>query len=100
MEPKVEEKKKPGPKPKTNLEKLIEDGIPVYYAKFQNPVAPGENKEPVSEFKIKTNHVKYKVDKMLRCPNGLIFEVNGELDIVESANVVVSRVIKEEIVGQ
>jgi len=75
-----------------NLQELIDSGIPVHYVRFHQPVPPGIDKEPVSEFRIESPQKKYKVDRMMRCKGCLIFEAYGETDIVESANVIYSRV--------
>ncbi len=81
-------------KPKTNLQELIDSGISCYYVKFQNPVAPGKDKEPVYEFKTKTdnpNDKKYVVEQMWWTPKGLVFKANGETDISPSANISLFR---------
>lgn len=83
-----------------NLDRLAmlkAEAIPCYYARFHQPVPPGHNKEPVSEFSIKSKN-KYSVEAMLYHPTaGLIFEAidkneNHEEDITPAANVIYVRV--------
>jgi hypothetical protein len=82
---------------RNRLAELGFEAIPCNYARFHQPVPPGYDREPVSEFKIKTKN-KYSVESMLYHPvAGLIFEAIGktgkpETDIVPSANVIYVRV--------
>lgn len=79
-------------KAKSNLEKLIESGIPCYYARFHQPVPAALNKEPVSEFKLGVDvNSKYLVDAMWITQFGLVYEAYGEIDIVNGANIIYVR---------
>jgi hypothetical protein len=83
----MEEKKK-----KSNLEKWISDGVNCYYARFQSPIPPGDNKEPVSEFTLNPlKNTKYRVDSMVYTPHGLIFKAYGETNIVPLPDVMYAR---------
>jgi hypothetical protein len=81
----------------TPLTQLKAQSIPCYYARFHQPVPPGYDKEPVSEFKVKSGN-KYGVEAMLYHPTaGLIFDAvnkkgEQEEDIVPAANVIYVRV--------
>lgn len=75
------------------LEKWISEGIPCYYMRFQSPVAPARDKEPVSEFYIKGPTGKYLVDSIWYTPYGVIWRAHKETDITPLANVNWSRVI-------
>lgn len=79
------------------LDRLKAEAIPCYYVRFHQPVPPGYDREPVSEFKIKTQN-KYSVEGMLYHPiAGLIFEAinkkgEREEDITPAANIIYVRV--------
>ena len=79
-----------------NLEKLKAEGIAITYARFHQSVPPGLNREPVSEFKLEDKaQSKYVVDSMLWIPGKcILFEAFGELDSVESANIMYTRIKK------
>jgi len=64
-----------------------------HYARFHQPVPPYVNKEPVSEFKVKSDSDKYKVDSIVYTPHGVIWTANGETNIVPLANVIYVRTI-------
>ena len=68
-------------------------GVICHYARFHQPVPPYVNKEPVSEFKVKSDADKYKVDSIVYTPHGLIWTANGETNIVPLANVIYVRTI-------
>lgn len=80
---------------KSPLAKMQEGGIKCHYVRFHQSVPPGVNREPVSEFYTKSSTSKYVVDSITYTPDGLIFEANGELDIVPLANVIYARTSKE-----
>lgn len=71
--------------------------IPCKYVRFHQPVPPGCDKEPVSEFKVQSGN-KYSIETMLYHPiSGLIFKAlnkRGEIeeDIVPAANIIYVRV--------
>lgn len=75
------------------LKTWLAEGVPCYYVRFQNPVSPGVNREPVSEFYIKGPTGKYIVDQIIYTPYGLIFRAFGETDIVPLANVMLTRTV-------
>lgn len=79
--------------PKDNVGQWEYEGIPCHYARFHQPVPPYVNKEPVSEFKVKSDADKYKVDLIVYTPHGLIWTANGETNIVPLANVIYVRTI-------
>lgn len=88
-------KKKPGPKPQPDL-CLIElwesQGIPLKWVKFQSPVAPQKDREPVYEFKIEgLSKDKYLVDQMRWCPQGIIWRKGGAPEITPLINVLQAR---------
>lgn len=80
-----------------SFERLKSQAIPCYYARFHQPVPPGYDKEPVSEFKVKAQS-KYSVESMLYHPTaGLIFEAlnkkgEHEDDIIPASNIIYVRV--------
>jgi hypothetical protein len=74
-----------------NLQKLLDQGIPSHYVRFHQPVAPGLDREPVSEFRLRSIQSKYVVDEIIWTPHGVIFKAHGEIDIVDSANVIYCR---------
>lgn len=73
------------------------EAFPCRYVRFHQPVPPGYDKEPVSEFKLKTGN-KYGVEEMLYHPvAGLIFKAiskrgEEEEDITPAANIIYVRV--------
>lgn len=81
----------------SNLDRIRAEAFACYYARFHQPVPTGYDKEPVSEFKVKSQN-KYSVESMLYHPTaGLIFEAvnkRGELeeDIIPAANIIYVRV--------
>jgi hypothetical protein len=83
--------------PISHLEALKAESIPCHYVRFHQPVPPGYDKEPVSEFKVKTKN-KYSVESMLYHPTaGLIFQAlnkrgEPEEDITPAANIIYVRV--------
>lgn len=96
----MEEKKKPGrplkvvSPPLSKLEEWAEAGVPCSYVRFQQPIPPYENAEPVSEFKLgspSTLSNKYKVDSIHYTEHGVIWRYKGELDISALANVMYAR---------
>ncbi len=76
-------------KPKSVLEEKWDKAIPVYYARFHQPVPPATDKEPVSEFKLdSTKNKKYLVDALRwSWGDGLIFKAYGEIDFTPEANI-------------
>lgn len=74
-------------------EKWREDGENCYFVAFHDPVPTGKDKEPVGEFRVETKDAKYRVDKMIYTPYGLIFLAHGEIDIVGLSNVKLARFI-------
>lgn len=75
-------------KSKSELDEKWEKAIPVYYVRFHQAVPPSLNKEPVQEFKLKSDQVKYKVDGLKWLwGDGLLFKAYGEIDFVPAANV-------------
>lgn len=88
----LEEKKIAIEKPSL-FDQWKESSVPCRYVRFQAPVPPCVNKEPVYEFKIEPKDVKYKVDAMLYNPSvGLIFSAYGEEDIVPCPNIQYIRI--------
>jgi hypothetical protein len=77
----------------SELDRWAYDGVPCHYARFHHPVPPYVNKEPVSEFKVKSDAEKYKVDSIVYTPYGVIWTANGETDVVPLANVIYVRTI-------
>ena len=78
----------------SEIDRWAYDGIRCHYARFHQPVPPYVNKEPVSEFKVKSDADKYKVDSIVYTPHGVIWTANGETNIVPLANVIYVRTIK------
>lgn len=87
-----EEKKKATISP-SNLDSWIKDGVSCYYMRFQSPVAPAKDKEPVSEFYIKGPTSKYLVDSMWYTPNGLVWKAFGETNVTPLANINWGRIV-------
>lgn len=82
------------PKQKKNLlEEWENEGVPCYYARFQQPVPPSVNKEPVSEFCIRAKQLKYLVDRLTYTTHGLIWRSGGEIDLTPLPNVMYVRFI-------
>lgn len=82
--------------PKTQLDRWMKEGIPLYYVRFHQPVPPAKDMEPVSEFRTKVlsrQDEKYFVDSALYTEYGVIFRCKGEVDIVPLANVIYTRLI-------
>jgi len=77
------------------LEKWESEGVPCYYARFQGPVPPSLNKEPVSEFYLKSSTNKYVVDRITYTEHGLIWRANSELNMTPLANVQYVRSIND-----
>ena len=77
----------------TILEQWTNQGIPCHYAKFQSAIAPGKDKEPVSEFYIKGPTGKYLVDSLCYTPHGVIWTYQGLTEITPLANVRNARFI-------
>lgn len=85
-----------GRKRSSLFEQWLSEGIPSYYVRFHQPVPPGKDKEPVSEFKLQTKSQsdnKYLVNSITYTPNGLVWEAYGEKNIVPLANVIYTRPI-------
>lgn len=89
MEPKKKSQPEslPPQKKKSVIDSWIAEGVPCYYARFQSPVAPAKDKEPVSEFYMKSANNKYVVNQMVYTPHGLIFWAHGECDITPLTNI-------------
>jgi hypothetical protein len=73
------------------LEHWENRGVACHYVRFQAPVPPSKDKEPVSEFCTQGPTTKYIVDRITYCEQGVIWRANGELDITPLANVMYSR---------
>lgn len=92
-----ETKRKPGrPKALTTIGTDPEPELDQYlriasYVRFHKDVPPGENKEPVSEFRLKSTQKKYVVDSILFTPHGVVWKAYGETNIVPLANVIYCR---------
>lgn len=84
----MEEKKKPKLNP---LEQWKKFGIPCRYVRFHQPIPPIEDKEPVSEFKLKSANPKYAVDEIVYTEHGVIWRAAGEINICALANVMYAR---------
>ena len=70
----------------------LPDGTPLYYARFQQPIPPAVNMEPVSEFVLSGKHSKYIVDTMRYTSHGLVWTFHDETNITPLANVMYVRV--------
>jgi hypothetical protein len=77
---------------KSNFAELIDQAIPSYYVRFHQPVPPGEDKEPVSEFRLESKQSKYLVDMISWTPHGVIFRAHEETGIVPLANIIYCRI--------
>jgi hypothetical protein len=90
-----EKKKKAKSVPEIDkLQIMIQDSIPCHYVRFHQPVPPGVDKEPVSEFRlVSMKQSKYVVQAIYRHANCVIVEAYDTTFIVESANVMYSRPI-------
>jgi len=82
--------------PKKKVSKPLESvtGIPAYYVRFQTPVPPLQDKEPVQEFRLLAKNLldqKYVVDAITWTNDGVVFKCKGETNIVPLANVVYCR---------
>ena len=77
----------------STLEEWESQGVPCHYVRFQQPVPPSLNKEPVSEFSLLNKNTKYLVERITYTPHGLIWRAGGEVDISANANVMYVRVI-------
>jgi hypothetical protein len=64
----------------------------LYYARFQQPIPPGVNREPVSEFTLSGKQAKYLVDTMEYTSDGLVWTFQDETNITPLANVMYVRV--------
>lgn len=79
------------------LTRLKAEALLCHYVRFHQAVPPGADKEPVSEFKLKTEN-KYSVEEMLYHPTaGLIFKAKNkrgetEEDITPTANIIYVRI--------
>lgn len=72
----------------TELERRWYNASPVHYARFHQPVPPCKDKEPVSEFKLQSDQNKYQIEEMVwSWGDGLMWKMNGELDMQPAANV-------------
>jgi hypothetical protein len=66
-----------------------------YYVRFHQPVPPGVDKEPVSEFKLVGRNQfdkKYVVDSITWTPDGVITKAHGTTNIIPLANVIHCRI--------
>lgn len=80
--------------PQTVPSEVIEppsEGIPIFYARFHQPIPPSWHLEPVSEFRIGSIHDKYNVEKMTFLGDRLVWECRGETNFVPSANITYMR---------
>jgi len=96
------QKKKPGPKPISALERSFEDGIKCWYARFQAPVSPGINMEPVYEFYVRhpaenimphSPKNKYTVDAMSHNEHTMYWKLGGLIQETPWVNVQWARPI-------
>jgi hypothetical protein len=74
--------------------KLLEwekEGTLCFYARFQQPIPPSVDKEPVSEFSLANKSSKYIVDQITYTPYGVIWRCGKEIDITALANVMYVR---------
>ena len=66
------------------------------YARFHHPVPPSENMEPVSEFRLSTKQLKYKVDSIIYTVDGLIVRAYSSSFIIPLANIIYCRIDNSE----
>ena len=63
------------------------------YIRFQAPVPPGLNLEPVYELKIDTKDKRYKADKITKDGDTIYLECNGQIQETPWVNVQYARPI-------
>jgi len=64
------------------------------YVKFQSPVPPGVNKEPVYELKLESKDPRYKVDNISRIGDTVYLESGDLIQETPWDNVVIARPIQ------
>lgn len=89
----MEETKKPK---QSKIERLEKEGIPLSYVRFQAPVPPYVNAEPLYEFNT-AGTSKYVVESITLSVEGIIWRARGELDISPTANYQYGRVIQSAL---
>lgn len=75
------------------LQAWIAKGVPLYYVRFHQPVAPSVDREPVSEFRLVSTHDKYVVQEIYQTPYGIIWRHKEEWDISSLANMLYCRTV-------
>ncbi len=78
---------------KEHLQYLLDEGIQCYYVRFQAPVSPKENKEPVYEFKLECKDPRYKVDEISHDNYTLYWKIDGVIQETPWVNVQWARPI-------
>jgi len=69
---------------------------PADYIRFTHPVPPGINikKEPVYEFKLVTDDIRYKVDSIYVKDHAVVIKVNNQTISIPESNVAFARLIE------
>jgi hypothetical protein len=86
-------KHKNKPTQRESLQFSLDDGIQCHYIRFQSPVAPKENKEPVFEFKLQSKDPRYKVDQISHTDTMVFWKIDGIIQTTPYVNVQWSRPI-------
>lgn len=92
-EPAMAESPTPKIIPRSLLDEWEAEGIPCYYAKFQSPIPPVKDKEPVFEFQMGRLNSKYGVDSLTYTDYGLIWKSGNEKNLMPLTNVAFVRPI-------
>lgn len=75
------------------MQDLLDKGLQLEYVKWQAPVSPAPNTEPVYEFKLTKTVGKYKVDQISKNGDSIYFLLNGAIGMSPWVNAVQSRPI-------
>jgi hypothetical protein len=79
---------------KTPLGQAMEQATPCDYIRFQSPVAPGVNTEPVYEFRLEAKDKKYVVDQISHDSHTVYWKFQGRIQETPWVNVQLARPIQ------
>lgn len=80
--------------PISYLERAIHDGIQCDYIRFQSPIPPGSNTEPVYEFRLEAKDRKYVVEQISHNEHTVYWKFQGRIQETPWVNVQLARPIQ------
>ncbi len=83
----MEQEKSREKKPKSGFDEILKLSIPIDYVSFIKDTPRGRKQEPVSEFVLKSDQIKYLVESLTWTPYGVIWTCLGKTNLAPLSNV-------------